>query len=547
MRTDAKRVGTLVGRVHLLTVLTIWCGVATADADSPALDSSFFFPSVHPVLSVLPQPDGRIVIGGSSFYIGGTNWTRIARLNSNGTFEPTFLNPSYAQAGLVNELALQDDGRIIFAGASATLGRLTQAGVVDSTFTSPIFFSQDSVRSVVILDDGRMLIGGNFVSFSGVTRYLARLNSNGAVDTTFPSYASYTVNCLALQSDGKYVVGGAFPSVNGVTRIRMARINADGTLDPDFNPSVGGDAGFNVSAAAVQPDGNVVFGGSFTTVAGQPRANIARVLPDGTLDTLFNPGVTGTVYSIALQTDGKIVIGGTFSSVAGQPRQNLARLNPDGSLDPAFTLEAKGSGVSAIAIQSDGKILIGGSFTNLGSTICTNLGRLLPTGPPYETWIRNADELVWLRGGGGPELARARFEYSVDEATWTSLGEGTRTPGGWKVAGLSTVPSDAVIRCTGYVRGGRHAGSGWWFQSTVNLASVVPLRILSEESDFGIADQRFGFSISGSSNQSICVETSTNLIHWTSVWTNISVSNSMIFSDPQPADAPWLFYRARHH
>jgi uncharacterized delta-60 repeat protein len=548
MRTKVKGIDALVrrGRVYLLTVLTACVCLPVVGDDSPALDNSFFFPSGQTVRSVLPQPDGKIVIGGSSFYIEGVGSTRIARLNSDGTFEPNFLNPTYTQAGLVNELALQDDGRIIFAGTSGTLGRLAPAGMEDSTFVPPTFFPLHGVRSVVIQGDGRILIGGDFVSFSGASRRIARLDSNGSEDTTFPSYASDTVNCLALQSDGKYVVSGAFASVNGVSRSRMARITADGTLDPGFNPSVGGGAGFNVSVAAVQQDGKVVFGGSFTAVAGQPRNNIARVLPDGTLDASFNPDVTGTVHSIALQTDGKIVIGGTFISVGGQPRENLARLTPDGSLDPSFTVEATGNSVSGIAIQSDGKILVAGSFTNLGSMSRTNLGRLLPTDAPYEAWTRNADELVWLRGGGGPELVRARFDYSLDEATWIPLGEGARTSGGWKVAGLSTVPGDVAVRCTGYVRGGRHAGSGWWFQSTVNLASVVSLRILSDDQSFGITDHQFGFKISGPSDRSICVETSTNLIHWTPIWTNTSDSNSMIFSDPQPATAPCLFYRARY-
>src|SRR5262249_32304557 len=49
----------------------------------------------------------------------------------------------------------------------------------------------------------------------------------------------------------------------------------------------------------------------------------------------FNPnvGFPGYVSTIALQADGKVVVGGLFSMVGGQPRTNLARVHPDGSLD----------------------------------------------------------------------------------------------------------------------------------------------------------------------------------------------------------------------
>ena len=46
----------------------------------------------------------------------------------------------------------------------------------------------------------------------------------------------------------------------------------------------------------------------------------------------------------AVQPDGKILIGGSFSSVLGVPRNNIARLNTDGTLDIAFNPNANRSG-----------------------------------------------------------------------------------------------------------------------------------------------------------------------------------------------------------
>src|SRR3954471_23305082 len=58
----------------------------------------------------------------------------------------------------------------------------------------------------------------------------------------------------------------------------------------------------------------------------------------GSLDLSFTPALSSgaQVFAVALQPDGKILIGGAFASVEGQPRANVARLNPDGALDPSF-------------------------------------------------------------------------------------------------------------------------------------------------------------------------------------------------------------------
>ena len=68
--------------------------------------------------------------------------------------------------------------------------------------------------------------------------------------------------------------------------------------------------------AVVQPDGKILIGGDFTTLSPMAEAvarnHIARLNPDGTLDTAFNPNANGNVFAIAVQADGKILVGGVF-------------------------------------------------------------------------------------------------------------------------------------------------------------------------------------------------------------------------------------------
>jgi uncharacterized delta-60 repeat protein len=100
-------------------------------------------------------------------------------------------------------------------------------------------------------------------------------------------------------------------------------------FDPDANDAV--------LVLAVQADGKVVLGGSFTSIAGTTRNRIARLNPDGSLDVDFNPDANYDVHVLAIQHDGKIVLGGIFTSINGHERKGIARLNPDGSLDASFT------------------------------------------------------------------------------------------------------------------------------------------------------------------------------------------------------------------
>jgi hypothetical protein len=88
---------------------------------------------------------------------------------------------------------------------------------------------------------------------------------------------------------------------------------------------------------AVRADGKIVIGGNFGGLYGQSRTNIGQFNADGTVDPNFNPGASGAVLSVIIQEDGKVIVGGEFTSLAGQPRSYLGRLNPNGSLNGSFT------------------------------------------------------------------------------------------------------------------------------------------------------------------------------------------------------------------
>src|SRR5438067_6034490 len=195
----------------------------------------------------------------------------------------------------------------------------------------------------------------------------ATLAAGGDVDPNFNAngFEPGTIGGAVRQPDGKLIVFdgifGDFSSVNGTARSGIARLNADGSLDSSFNPSLAlNSATGQVQAVALQTDGKIVIGGSFTGVNGTARNNIARLNADGSLDTSFNPGsgADKQVRAIAVQTDGRIVIGGYFTSVNATARNRVARLNANGALDPSFDPGSGAPGtfdyVETFAVQSNG-------------------------------------------------------------------------------------------------------------------------------------------------------------------------------------------------
>ncbi len=291
------------------------------------------------VNSISLQPDGKVLIGGEFTNYNGASRNRIARLNQDGSLDASF-NPGNGANDLVNSFALQPDGKVLIGGFFTSyngisrnyITRLNANGSLDATF-NPGTGTNNLVYAIALQPDSKVLIGGLFTTYNGASRNrVARLNADGGLDTTFnPGIgANDRVLSLALQSDGKVLIGGFFTSYNGTPRNYIARLNSDGRLDSTFNSGTG--ANERVLTLALQPNGKVLIGGWFTNYNGASRNRIARLNGDGSLDVDFNPGtgVSGgliqSVYSFSLQPDGKALCGGEFTSYNGVGRNRIARV-----------------------------------------------------------------------------------------------------------------------------------------------------------------------------------------------------------------------------
>jgi len=365
---------------------------------SGAIDAGFG-PGPGPLeaRALVQQPDGKWVVAGWFGAGPGAPATNIARLDANGVPDLGFT----ARAGGIEPaqaVGLQQDGRILLAGAQPRydgrgpkfLTRIEASGALDGSYN--LGRGVDGrAWSVVEQPDGKLLLGGEFAQVDGeLRRGVARVLSSGELDASFDpgEGADAVVLGVALAPDGDVYIGGEFEHVDGQQRRRIARLNADGSLDTSFDPGAsvsGGDA--VVQALVAQPDGRVVIAGDFLAFGAAPRSRVARLHQDGTLDASFDPGIgpDGHVLALALQPDGKVLIAGAFQRVDNLLQRRVARLNADGSRDLSFTpgtgVHGPGSPIVwSMALQPDGKILLGGRFQSFNGVTRRQLVRLHSSG-----------------------------------------------------------------------------------------------------------------------------------------------------------------------
>lgn len=301
-------------------------------------------------------------------------------------------------------------------------------GAFDATFGAAIGAGFDNTISALALKGSQLVAVGPFTSYNGVSSVgMALLNSNGTRVAGFPTGAGFAngtnalaVNTVAVQGDGKILVGGAFTTYGGASAVRLVRLDGTtGALDTVFNARLGTNANNNVNAIAVQADGKILLGGVFNGVNSVPHVALARLDAAGNLDSgvsaaLRAPGTINTVTPVA---GGKFMIGGTFSHVNGIPVGNIARILPDGTVDTSFL---SGSGfnntVRTIVDQGDGFLAVGGSFTLYNGVAAGRIARLSPEG---------TIDLFFVGAGFGNgtviSLAQTADDELIAVGTFTSL------------------------------------------------------------------------------------------------------------------------------
>jgi uncharacterized delta-60 repeat protein/uncharacterized repeat protein (TIGR01451 family) len=315
-------------------------GIARLNTDG-SLDATFNVGGTGAngsIASTAIQSDGKIIISGGFMSYNGTARKCIARLNADGSLDATF-NVGSGTDEAIQTTAIQSDGKIIIGGCFANyngtplnkIARLNVDGSLDTSFNigTGTGVNNYCINTVTIQNNGKIIIGGYFSTYNGTAiNNIARLNTDGSLDTSFNigTGPNSEVETIAIQTDGKIIVAGDFTSYNGTARNHIARLNSDGSLDTTFN--VGSGTNSYVWTTLIQSDGKIIIGGFFTSYNGLATNYIARLNSNGSLDASFNVGIWPNTFveTTAIQSDGKIIIAGQFSTYNGKTYNNIVRV-----------------------------------------------------------------------------------------------------------------------------------------------------------------------------------------------------------------------------
>ena len=381
--------------------------------------------------SIALQPDGKILVAGSSFKSSSNYDFALVRYNNNGSIDTSFSGDGILTTDFgssldwATSLTLQADGKILMAGSRENrlsdfeLVRYNSNGSLDVSFSGDGMLTTDFglnnawAESMTLQADGKILVAG--YTYNSIGNYdfaLVRYNNDGSLDTSFGGEGKLTtdfgtalrpsndvVSSIGLQTDGKILVAGYSEEWfrDGAQDFALVRYNSNGSLDMSFSGDgmLTTDLGLSQEWAdgmTLQADGKILLAGTSYSSSGNYNFALVRYNSDGSLDTSFcgdGKLITdiGSIWdvssSIELQADGKILVAGYTYNSSGNYDFALVRYNNDGSLDTSFggaglVITAIGP-ASAFAVsmtlQGDGKILLAGQSYNSSGNLDFTLVR----------------------------------------------------------------------------------------------------------------------------------------------------------------------------
>jgi uncharacterized delta-60 repeat protein len=304
---------------------------------------------------IIMQPDGKVLLAGR---LGSNNKLSIKRYGSNGQYDPTF-QQQYTQYSNVDSpgISLQDDGKILTTfeyQQKIGIMRILPSGATDAGFGNNgitfLDYATFYYTNIFNQFDGKIVfLGGNRVDAISQSDFrVARLNSNGMIDSTFAQNGTFLLDFSdsegfidgTQQADGKLLFCGFSDKENSGFASTLVRLNQDGSLDAGFGSGGIVMDTLNFSeyyALTIQADGKILVAGYTYPPY---HALVKRFLPDGALDPDFGTGGvrmfenTFEGVGILVEPDGKILT--LVQKASPDYRLMLVQLLSNGQNDPNF-------------------------------------------------------------------------------------------------------------------------------------------------------------------------------------------------------------------
>lgn len=331
---------------------------------------------------IVKQSDGQWMLVGNFRRMGTFARTGIARLQADGSVDPSFDSLAGINRSLVDQVQPLADGRYRVLSINR-VQTLLPNGAADPAFTS-LQVNPTFARSMAEVDGGFVVVG-NFTQVlttpATTVARIAKFNDNGTLDPTFTFALSDNAHVVRATGPTDVVVAGNFTQAGGQPRTQLARLSTigAGTLVADWNPVFLRSGGTALIQDIAVVDGAVYVAGRFDTVNGLPRSRLVKLsLADGSVDAAWNVsvgGVDGEFLQLAVHGDHLLVGSGQVQSYANPPgaaiNRQVARVSlATGAIDVAFNPIYSGATTQTFtAAEGDApsRVLIGGRFDQVGS------------------------------------------------------------------------------------------------------------------------------------------------------------------------------------
>ena len=183
--------------------------------------------------AIIRQPDGKYVVGGDFTAYNGNSVPRLARVNSNGSFDSSFVPP--ANDYVIDALLLQPSGALVVGGwknsSPGYFERLLASGAEDPTFrqgTGP----SGSVYALAGDSDGALWLGGNFFAYDGVSVWPMVKLAGGV--SAYDAWLTRTFT--AAQISAGIADPGDDPDLDGIQNIAEMALATSPTAANPTNP-----------------------------------------------------------------------------------------------------------------------------------------------------------------------------------------------------------------------------------------------------------------------------------------------------------------------
>lgn len=320
--------------------------------------------------------DGRLWVGGSGLLAGGADRGDLLVLDTAGAPLSTERALSFGDVHAIESdgaggawvggaFFLDSDFEVLARLELAADGRFQRQPLQPELAFTTVFALQR-------LPDGRLLVGRQHPGPPEASA-LVRLDAQGRFDASFRARLNGNVLDLRRTRTGDLLVGGSFTQVNGNPQTGYARLKADGSLSPD---NVALPISCCVRRVLERRDGEVLVAGSFAaTSSGADRLlRVPLLRLNGSVAPFARPSGPDVTDLIEL-ADGSVVVGGVFDTLDGVEQRNLGRVLADGTVDAELRVLSDTGVFTTLATFEDG-LWLGGDMAQVAGSAAGRLVKL---------------------------------------------------------------------------------------------------------------------------------------------------------------------------